>query len=350
MPVNPNFLERLVLLRLNKGPAPMLDLFNAAGFESVSLALELDLFEILADAETPLTAATLADRIDAHPDGIVALSDFLVTEGYLAASEDGYRLTGMTETWLLADSETNVGPWLTFWNELVFPFWERELETAIRDGEPSRSIYEWFDEEPQRWKIAQDGFRATASLLVDDVTDAVTVPDSATRFIDVGGGHGLYTVELCRRRPDLSATIFDVLGAVEAVSDDIPAELAERITTRAGDYRTDDLGDGYDLALLFNVIHAHDPAENTALFERVADALATNGRVVVLDQWKGSGRTPVSRAGLRFVALTYLTTLGATVYAHEEVASWLREAGFSDINRQSVGPLSGLAIIEATKR
>jgi hypothetical protein len=350
MPVNPNFLERLVLLRLNKGPAPMLDLFGAAGFESVSLALELDLFEVLGDEEAPLTATMLADRLDAHPDGIAMLCNFLVTEGYLAASEDGYRLTGMTEKWLLADSETNMGPWLTFWNELVFPFWEHELETAIRDGEPSQSIYEWFDEESDRWKTAQDGFRATASLLVDDVADAVSVPDDATQLVDIGGGHGLYAIELCRRYPNLTATVFDLQGAIEAISNEIPTELAERISTQAGDYRTDDLGEGYDVALLFNVIHAHDPAENTALFKRVADSLAQNGRIIVLDQWEGTGRTPVSRAGLRFVALTYLTTLGATVYAHEEVTSWLREAGFADIDRKSVGPLSGLALIEATKQ
>jgi SAM-dependent methyltransferase len=350
MPVNPNFLERLVLLRLNKGPAPMLDLFGAASFESVSLALELNLFEVLADVDAPLTAATLADRLDAHPDGIAMLCNFLVTEGYLAAAEDGYRLTSMTEKWLLTDSRTNMGPWLTFWNDLVFPFWEQELETAIREGEPSRSIYEWFDEEPDRWEIAQDGFQATASLLVDDVADAVTVSDDATHLIDIGGGHGLYTIELCRRHPTLMATIFDLRGAVEAISDEIPTELTDRISTQAGDYRADDLGDGYDIALLFNVIHAHDPAENTALFKRVADALAPNGQIIVLDQWEGSGRTPVSRAGLRFVALTYLTTLGATVYAHEEVTSWLREAGFTDIDRKSVGPLSGLALIEATKR
>lgn len=350
MPVNPNFLERLVLLRLNKGPAPMLDLFGAASFESVSLAIELDLFELLADTETPLAAVTLADRIDAHPDGIAALCNFLVAEGYLADTGDGYRLTRMTERWLRSGSETNMGPWLTFWNELVFPFWEHELETAIREGEPSQSIYEWFDEEPDRWETAQAGFRATAALLVDDVVDAVTVPEGRTRLIDIGGGHGLYTMELCRRNPKLDATIFDLQGAVDAISDDIPDEVADRISTRAGDYQTDDLGDGFDLALLFNVIHAHDPAANTVLFERVADSLGPAGRIVVLDQWEGSGRTPVSRAGLRFVALTYLTTLGATVYPREEVTSWLQEAGFGEITRHSVGPLSGLALIEATKQ
>ncbi len=349
MPVNLNFLERLVLLRLNRGPAPMLDLFGAASFESVSLALDLGLFEVLSDADDPLSAEALAGRLNAHPDGVAALCDFLVVEGYLAADGEGYRTTGMTEKWLTDGSEMNMGPWFTFWNELVFPFWERELETAVREGEPGQSIYEWFDEDPARWEIAQDGFRATASLLVDDVAEAVTVPEGADRLVDVGGGHGLYAMEICRRHPDLSATIFDVEGALAAIRDDVPAELATRIRTRAGDYRTDDLGDGYDLALVFNVVHAHEPAENVALFERVGDALARGGRVAVLDQWEGSGRTPVGRTGLRFVALTYLATLGATVYDTEDVTAWLEAAGFSNVRRQSVGPLSGLALVEATK-
>lgn len=349
MPVNPNFLERLVLFKLDRGPAPMLDLFGAASFEAVTLARDLALFETIGQADGPLDAATLADRLDAHPEGIATLCEFLVTEGYLGRDGATYELTRMTETWLVAESATDMGPWLTFWEELVFPFWERELETAVREGEPSQTIYEWLDEEPGRWKIAQEGFRATASLLVEDVADAVTIPAGAERLIDVGGGHGLYATELCRRHPRLSATIFDVPGAVEAVRDDIPESVAGQIDTQAGDYREDDLGSGYDLALLFNVVHAHDPDENVALLERVGAALEPGGRVVVLDQWEGSGRTPVSRAGLRFVALTYLTTLGATVYAHEDVAAWLREAGFSDVQRKSVGPLSGLAIVEATK-
>ncbi|MGB9956291.1 methyltransferase [Haloferax prahovense] len=349
MPVRPNFLERLVLHRLNRGPAPLLDLFGAAGFESLALALDIGVLEALADADEPLSASALAARVNAHPDGLAMLCDFLVTEGYLSTADDGYGLTAMTESWLLARSETNMGPWFTFWDELVFPFWERELETAVREGEPSQTIYEWFDEEPARWETAQDGFRATASLLVDDVVEAMTVPPGATRLVDIGGGHGLYAFELCRRHPNLSAIVFDVPGAVETLRNDVPPDVVDSIDTRAGDYRTDDLGDEYDVALLFNVIHAHDPAENRALFERVADALAPGGRLVVLDQWEGSGRTPVSRAGLRFVALTYLTTLGATVYSTDEVRSWLRAAGFSGVEQRGVGPLPGVAILEATK-
>lgn len=346
MPVIPNLLERIVLFRLNKGPGAILDLFGAAGFESVALAVRLDLFEVLA-TNGPLSADELADSTDTDPDGLTRLCEFLVAERYLERSGDRYQLTGMTERWLIESSETDLGPFFTFWDELVLPFWDQELETVVREGAPSQTIYEWCDEAPGRWDVAQAGFRSGATLLVEDVAEAISVLSGAERVIDVGGGHGLYVFELCRRHPELSATIFDLPGAVDAV--EVPDDLADRIGTAVGDYSTDDLGDGYDVALLFNVIHAQDAIENTALLRRVADALDPGGRIVLLDQWSGTGRTPMSRAYLRFIALTYLTTLDADIYSPAEVESWLVDAGFTDFRSTSVGPLSGQAIIEARK-
>lgn len=110
MPVNTNLLERLVLYRLHRGPAPMFDLLGAASFSAVTLARDLGLFEALARAPAPLPPRPPADRIDAHPEAVATLCDFLVTEGYLAIEDDRYRLTRMTETWLTADSGTDLGP------------------------------------------------------------------------------------------------------------------------------------------------------------------------------------------------------------------------------------------------
>lgn len=347
MPLKPNVLERLVLFRLNRGPAPMLDLFAAGGFEAVSLSLDLGLFEALSDVEEGLSIDSLAELTDTNPTGLDRLCAFLESQGYLAASADGYRLTAMTQKWLTGPD--SLAPFFTYWHELVFPFWDQQLEPAVRSGAPNQSFYEWLDDEPGRWDLAQEGFRATAMLLVDDVIDAITVPDGARTVIDVGGGHGVYATELCRRHPALSATIFDVPGAIDAVESDIPAELVDRLTTKPGDYLTDDLGTGYDIALVFNVIHAHEPTEIIELLERVYGALAPGGKIVVLDQWAESTRSSVGRAGLRFIALTYLVTLGADVYEVEAARRWLDEAGFTAVSETSVGPLSGLAIVEASK-
>lgn len=282
MPVNPSFLERLLLLRLDKGPAPILDLFGAAGFEAVTLALDLGVFEALEGEKLPVYE--LADRLDVDEDGARMLLGFLDAQGYVVGDDGRYRNTRMTTKWLTEASETNMAPWFEFWNELVFPFWNDHLETAVREGEPPRTIYEWFDEEPARWETAQRGFRAAASLVVDEVADAIDVPEGATRVLDVGGGHGLYAIELCRTRPDLSATVFDYPEALEVARTEIAeARLGDRVNVASGDYWTDDLGDGYDLALAFNVVHAHDAGENRRLFERIGAAVEPGGRIAILD-------------------------------------------------------------------
>lgn len=349
MPVNPNFLERLLLFRLDRAPAPVLDLFGAASFEAVALSLKMGVFERLVHEE--LSAAELADRLDAHENGVRLLLEFLAAQGYVAEDGGRYRNTRMTAKWLTTASETNLGPWFTFWNDLVFPFWDEQLETAIREGAPPRTIYEWFDGDPDRWETAQRGFRAAASVIVDEVVDAIDVPDGATRLLDVGGGHGLYAIELCRAHPDLSATVFDYPGALAVARTGIvEAGVEDRVDVSGGDYRTDALGTGYDVALVFNVIHAHDGEENRRLFERVAGALEPGGRIAVLDQLEGTARTPVGRAGIGFVGLTYLTTLGADVHSYEDAAGWLRAAGFENVRRSSIrraGP--GNTLVQATK-
>ena len=351
MPVDPTFLERLLLYRLDRAPAPALDLFGAAAFEAVGFALDVGVFEAL--SARPLTPAELAARLGLDANGVRALLGLLEATGYVAAESDGgaYRNTSSTERWLTPAAGTDLGPWLTFWRDLAFPFWREQLETAVREGEPSQTIYEWFGDDPGRWKTAQRGFRAAASLVVDEVAAATDVPAGATHLLDVGGGHGLFAVELCRRHSGLDAVVFDHPAALDAAREErAAAGLEDRVSVRGGDYLTDELGEGYDAVLLFNVVHAHDGAENVRLLRRVADALAPGGRVAVLDQLSGSARTPVGRAGIGFVGLTYLVTLGARTHPFEDVAEWLQAAGFEDVRRTSIrrgGP--GNTLVQATK-
>ena len=90
------------------------------------------------------------------------------------------------------------------------------------------------------------------------------LPPTARRLLDVGGGHGSYSIGFCRRYPQLSATIFDLPGALKLGQETIAAErISDRIWVQEGDFWVDDLGDSYDVALLFNIIHAHLPDKNS---------------------------------------------------------------------------------------
>lgn len=345
MPLTPNALERLLLLRLNKGPGPVLDLVAGAGQRAVGLALDVGVFDALATG--PATATALAARLDCDPDGLAPLLQFLVALGYLDRDGDQYRNTAMTDAWLL-DGPESIAPWLVFWHEVVFPFFEDQLERAVRTGAPERTLYEWLDAHPEKWRLAHEGFRAAASVIAPTVVTKLDI-EAGDRVLDVGGGHGRYAAQLAAR-VDCSVTVFDTEPAREVASETATAHgVADRVAFRAGDYTVDAMGGGYDAALLFNVVHAHDGPENVALFERVADALAPGGRLYVLDQFEGTARTPLSRATVGFVGLTYLVTLGQRAHEAADVASWLDDAGFAVRDRTSFLTAPGLTMLVAER-
>lgn len=329
MPVVPNTLERLAFLRLNRGPGPFLDLLSTGSFHAATAAIDRGVFEALADG--PRSVASLAETVSADPAVLESLCDLLVAGGYLDRSDDDYRNTGMTRRWLTDAEGTNMAPWLTAWDEVVLPFWEREMATVLREGAPSVDIYTWAAE-TGRADTLHAGFRAAARLASEDALTVVGVPDGETRLLDVGGGHGLYAVAFAGANPDLTATVVDLEAARETCEDTIAAEgVTDRITFRAGDYLVDDLGSDYDLALAFNVLHAHDTETNRDLLGRVFDALGPGGRVAVLEEFTGEGPTPIARTATLFVDLTYRVTLGARTYPSADVEGWLRDAGFENV-------------------
>lgn len=213
----------------------MLDLLGGAAERSVGVASELGLFEALGNRR--LSAAALVGEIDADEHGVCVLLGFLEPLGYVTERDGRYANTRMAKKWLLTESETSMAAWLAFWHDLVFEFWDEHMETAIREGEPPLTIYKGFDRKPERWCVAQEGFLATARLTVDEVVEKMTVPDDARRLLDVGGGHGLYSIELCRRNPELLATVFDSSRALDVAREQIGAVgMDERVRVQAGDY------------------------------------------------------------------------------------------------------------------
>ncbi|MCZ7571701.1 MAG: class I SAM-dependent methyltransferase [Ardenticatenaceae bacterium] len=239
---------------------------------------------------------------------------------------------------------------MNWWQQVVFEFWDHYFEVAICEGQPPLTIYEWLESQPDGWKVAQAGFEATARLVVEDVAAKIDLPPGGKRVLDVGGGHGLYSIELCRRHPELTATVFDLPGALERARENIRAAgLSDRVSLLAGDYREDDLGHGYDVALLFNVIHAHRPDENLRLLSKIAAALAPNGRVVILDQMGDRAFGPATRAANRLLAMAYFVLLGGQTFTGDEVVSWLRKAGFGVVSRRRLLKAPGSSMITAVR-
>lgn len=327
MPIIPNLMERTYMLRLNRGPGPMLDLFSGISLEAAMLAVDLDVFEEL--TERPATPAELATRLDMETRGLEALLRFLSRAGYVSEQNGRYSVTTMTEKWLMERSEESYARYFRFWQEVLGPFWREHAHTAIRDGRPPQTVYEWLDDHPELWPIAQDAFELTAELIGEEVAESVAVPESGT-VLDVGGGHALYSIAICERYPTASATIIDAPEMEGIAQSNVStADVQDHISFKPGDYEADPFEATYDTALLFNIIHGNDEATNRTLLKDLAAAVRPGGQLAILDQFSDEARASIANTGTRFLDMTYLVSLGGRTYHTDTVSEWLSEAGFS---------------------
>jgi hypothetical protein len=145
---------------------------------------------------------------------------------------------------------------------------------------------------------------------------------------------------MARRLPELRATVLDRAEVLEVAAGNLDAAgLEERVTLRAGDAFSSDLGGPYDLILLSNLIHVYDSHSNRRLIGRCAAALGAGGRLAVKDFLLDADRRGPAY-GLLFAVNMLVSTEAGDCYPAEEVAAWVREAGLevesvSDVARYS---------------
>jgi SAM-dependent methyltransferase len=136
---------------------------------------------------------------------------------------------------------------------------------------------------------------------------------------------------MCRRHPDLRATVLDLAPSVR-VGQEIVAEegLADRISFREGDVFEQGLGEQLDVVSVFNLAH-HLPEERDRELCRMArDALRPGGAIVVGDSARPEPGEPVSEHGAISSLLFYAWSHGRN-FAASEIAAWLDEADFDDV-------------------
>ncbi len=346
MPVQLNFMERLMMLRLNKGPGPMLDALGVMAFKTASAAVKLGLFEALSGG--PLAPAEVARRINASERGTTLLLQALEALGYVQRRGDRYANTPMTAKWMVRGSPNCMADFLTYVEDLRESQWR--LDEATRKGEPPETAWEAFARHPGGWEKYQAAMIGAANMGADEILARMRLPPTARRLLDVGGGHGWYSIRFCRQYPGLSATVFDWPQALEVARRTIAAEkMGDRVAVQEGDFWKDGLSGGYDAALLFNVIHMFPPARNQELFRKVAGALNPGGLLVVMDQMAVKASGPAARAMAGLVGLELFTAVNGQTYPPADVAGWLSAAGFTDTRQIFLRTVPGFALAVGRK-
>lgn len=297
---------------------------------AIQVALKLGMFEELAGAERDQGALGAALRCDPRATGLLA--NALTALGLLHKSAGRYRLSDAARRFLVESSDQYLGGMILL-DEALFAIWAR-LEDSVRAGGPARTpdMFQERPDETERFVRAMDSLtraRGDARYLAAqlDLHDVATIAD-------LGGGPATYLVEFLGRWPGLNGAIYD-LPATLAVTRRLLAErdpaALKRIELVSVDYLRDELPGPRDAIFLSNIIHSEDVATNRVLAAKCFHALSAGGRVIIKDHIMNADLTE-PRAGAVFSLYLLLTTRGRD-YSFEEVAGWLRAAGFDEVKR-----------------
>ena len=318
-----SLLERLALW-LGFVPVALLDTHVAATLaRTVTAGVKLGVFEGLAAA--PLTANELADRCALDPAATRLLLNALTACGYLWVSKQRYALTRQSRKWLLEASKASVRDKLLL--QVVEWEWLAQLEQFISTGRPIDFHATMSDADRD---LYHRSMRALASVSGWEVGRRTPAPRGATHMLDLGGSHGHYAAELCRRHPTLWAEVLDLPEAVTRAAPLLAAEgLGDRLVHVRGDVLDADLGSArYDLVLMSNLAHHLSFEENQALTIRIARALRPGGVFViqeaVLPPKSGRGDQVGTLLALYFALQSRPDVRTWTV---AEMAGWQRAAG-----------------------
>ena len=329
---------------LNKVPVPVgLSMFGMPTARAMQAGQRLGLFRELAAG--PANASQLAAKLELREEGTELLLDVLCATGTLRLGSDGrYELPTRNARWLDPASDHYVGDFIAdnhhYWE------WWAGLEELVRDGR-SVEMHDRPDDDPY-WSSYITGQYQLARLSSDAVAKAVALPRDPESLLDVAGGHGEFSMALCRRHPALRARIVDLPGSA-AIGRDIVAAagMSERVSYVEGDMFEADLGGPHDGALCFNIVHHLSPQSARRLFQRIADSLRPGAPLCVLDLYdREPGKRPDTTSML---GLFFHLTSGADTYTAGEVCDWMSASGYESPQRKTVTQLPGLALLRAER-
>jgi predicted O-methyltransferase YrrM len=203
--------------------------------------------------------------------------------------------------------------------------WSR-LREAVQTGHKPAANQQ--NEDRADWvRLFTLGLYELARVVADDVAAALLPllgKSAAPRIIDLGGGHGAYSIALVRQLPTAQAVIFD-LPPVIAVTRQLVHQhpFADRLILQEGDFFVDSLGHDYDLALLFGVLNSEPEERAQYLLRRTWAALRPGGWLAIR-HWD---ETSLDYALMDLHML--LSTDHGQMPREEELRAWLTSSGFT---------------------
>lgn len=287
-------------------------------------AADLDIFSVLND--NPMAADELADYIKSDLRATTTLLDALTSMEILIKQDDIYSVPEDAAALLCESSPMNILPevrhlanchrrWIQL-AQVVKSGKSAERTPSIRGPEADLASF----------------IGAMHNVNESSADDVISKLDQLQfkHLLDIGGASGTWTIAFLKAFPNAHATLFDLPDVIPLAQRRIgEAGLSNKVTLAAGDFYTDELPEGADLAWLSAISHQNSRNQNRELFSKVYKALTDNATLVIRDIVMDTSHTSPQSGALFAVNMLVSTEQGGT-YSFEEYSKDLHKAGFTN--------------------
>jgi SAM-dependent methyltransferase len=301
------------------------------------VASNLKIFTILSNQARTLEEIRTELNIEYRPASM--LLNACVALNLLEKKEGVYCNSRTAETYLVAGKPQYLEPAFFKFDEHSYLLFD-QLEKAILSDSAQISVTNPEDPEllPSCMLIGnRDEYRKFLSAL-DPIAEwpanVIASSFDFSRFkklIDIGAGSGVYSAAIVKKHANIEAIAFD-LPYPSDVGEEMVRErgLSDRIKYHRGDYFKEDFPQGFDVALLSNVLHGYGPDKCTFLLKKVYDSLPSGGAIIISDLILDEDGCGPEIAVLMSFYFLLITEAGRN-YTLSEYETMLTNAGFLEI-------------------
>jgi len=310
----------------------MLSSFHLAA--ALRTAIEIELFTAIAEGHT--TADALAVRCKVNARGIRILADYLVINGFLTKRQNTYDLTAESRCYLVRHSPRYVGRQMEYRQSNFMLTQFDRLTQSVREGgaqlqgnaiEPDHNLWVTFA------SVMSDLMGPEAALVPPIIEKLLQQRRTSQprKILDIAAGHGLFGIAFAKADPTCRVVAQDWPRVVEVARENaLKQGISERFTTIAGGIMEVEIGDGYDVVLVPNLIHYLDRATSVQILKKARAAMNPGAIVAIVEFAPNEDR--VSPPYAAFALLALAISPAGDAYTVSEILSMCTEAGFTNLS------------------
>jgi len=307
-------------------------------------AVSMGLFTHLSQGE--LSGQAIKEKLGLHQRGLYDFLDTLVALGFL--NRAGLKETSVysnapdSDLFLDKNKPTYVGGMLEMCNSRLYAFWNN-LDDGLKTGQPQNELKSGgkplFEELYADEAKLREFLNAMGGIQMGNFMAFANKFDFSNyrTLCDIGGAGAFLSVQVAMNNSNMSCISFDLPPVGKVANENIiHMGVADKVTTRAGDFFKDDLPKA-DVITMGNILHDWGTDTKKMLIKKAYNALPDKGALVIIEAIIDNDRNK-NAFGLMMSLNMLIETTEGYDFSGSDFNDLAIEVGFKET---SIMPLTG---------